>query len=122
MFNKSVIIAFLSSRTNLTLLQCILYLIVGYVIGKHLDWIQMGIMFILLFGIQFVTRTKAVADGMVLRQLMVNYNLKANEIVEKIKDSTYLEIKNGKHLCNIECADDFNRNLELFIDKNYEEA
>ena len=95
MFNKSVIIAFLSSRTNLTLLQCILYLIVGYVIGKHLDWIQMGIMFILLFGIQFVTRTKAVADGMVLRQLMVNYNLKANEIVEKMKEQAEEAKKNN---------------------------
>ena len=95
MFNKSVIIAFLSSRTNLTLLQYILYLIVGYVIGKHLDWIQMGIMFILLFGIQFVTRTKAVADGMVLRQLMVNYNLKANEIVEKMKEQAEEAKKNN---------------------------
>ena len=46
----------------------------------------------------------------------------AINLSEKIKYSTYLEIKNGKHLCNIECADDFNRNLELFIDKNYEET
>ena len=55
----------------------------------------MGIMFILLFGIQFVTRTKAVADGMVLRQLMVNYNLKANEIVEKMKEQAEEAKKNN---------------------------
>ncbi len=54
--------------------------------GKHLDWMQLGIMFVLLFGIQFVTRTKGVADGMVFRQLMVDHNLKANDIVEKIKE------------------------------------
>ena len=52
-------------------------------------------MFILLFGIQFVTRTKAVADGMVLRQLMVNYNLKANEIVEKMKEQAEEAKKNN---------------------------
>ena len=54
--------------------------------GQHLNLIQMGIMFILLFGIQFVTRTKGVADGMVFRQLMLDHKMKANEIVEKIKE------------------------------------
>ena len=76
----------MSNRTNLTVIQCILYLIIGYIMGKHLDWMQLGIMFVLLFGIQFVTRTKGVADGMVFRQLMVDHNLKANDIVEKIKE------------------------------------
>tara|TARA_Y100000310_G_C20002742_1_gene499306 strand:+ start:201 stop:404 length:204 start_codon:yes stop_codon:yes gene_type:complete len=54
--------------------------------GKHLDLIQMGIMFVLLFSMQFITRTKGVADGMVFRELMVNHNMKANDIVEKIKE------------------------------------
>ena len=41
---------------------------------------------------------------------------------EKIKGSKYIEIKNGKHLCNIECADEYNKTLELFVDQNYDEA
>ena len=42
-------------------------------------------------------------------------------LTEKIKDAKYIEIKNGKHLCSIECAEDFNKTIELFVDQNYEE-
>tara|TARA_Y100000310_G_scaffold74118_1_gene70250 strand:+ start:220 stop:435 length:216 start_codon:yes stop_codon:yes gene_type:complete len=59
---------------------------IGYIMGQYLTWIKLGIMFILLFGIQFVTRVKAVADGMVFRQLMEHHGMKANEIVQKIKE------------------------------------
>ena len=38
----------------------------------------------------------------------------------KIKDSKYSEIKNGKHLCNIECANDYNKILKKFFDTNHE--
>ena len=40
----------------------------------------------MLLGIQFITRIKAVSDGMVFRQLMSDHNMKANEIVERIKE------------------------------------
>ena len=86
---------FISNRNNLTVLQCILYIIVGYIMSQHLDLIQMGIMFILLFGIQFVTRTKGVADGMVFRQLMLDHSMKANEIVEKMKEQAEEAKKNN---------------------------
>ena len=33
-----------------------------------------------------------------------------------------IEIRNGKHLCQIECAKDFNKTIKLFIDKDYDEA
>ena len=85
----------ISNRTNLTVLQCILYIIVGYIMSQHLDLIQMGIMFILLYGIQFITRTKGVADGMVFRQLMLDHSMKANEIVEKIKEQAEEAKKNN---------------------------
>ena len=81
-----MITKFISNRTNLTVLQCILYIIVGYIMSQHLTLTQMGIMFILLLVIQFITRTKGVADGMVFRQLMLDHKMKANEIVEKIKE------------------------------------
>ena len=32
-----------------------------------------------------------------------------------LKDSSFIEISDGKHLCSIECADDVNINLKNFI-------
>ena len=46
----------------------------------------------------------------------------AQNLSNQIKNSKYIEIKNGKHLCNIECAKDFNKTIELFIDQNYDKA
>ena len=63
-----------------------LYGIIGYIMGNHLTWIQMILMFIILFGIHFITRTKAVADGMVFRQMMVDLDCDANEIARRIQD------------------------------------
>ena len=54
--------------------------------GQYLDWIRMIIMFVLLFGIQFITRIKAVSDGMVFRQLIEHHGMDANEIVKRMKD------------------------------------
>ena len=79
------IIAFLSSRTNLTIFQCLLYFIVGYVMGEHLTWPKLILMFAVMFMIQFITRTKAVADGMMFRQMMMDHQVDANEIVKMIK-------------------------------------
>ena len=82
---KETIIAFLSSRSNLTIFQCILYFIVGYIMGEYLTWQKMGIMFVVMFLIQFITRTKAVADGMMFRQMMLDSQVDANEIVCRMK-------------------------------------
>jgi len=46
----------------------------------------------------------------------------AKNLTKQIKGAKYTEIKNGKHLCNIECAENFNKTIELFIDQNYDEA
>ena len=82
------IIAFMSSRWNLTIFQCLLYFIVGWVMGEHLTWIELGVMFTVMFLIQFITRTKAVADGMMFRQLMIDNKVDANEIIQMIKKET----------------------------------
>ena len=79
------LINFLSSRTNLTIFQCVLYLMIGYIMGQHFSWSELGIVYVLLFGIQFVTRVKAVSDGMVFGHMMKKNNIKANEIVERMK-------------------------------------
>tara|TARA_Y100000310_G_scaffold7507_1_gene8209 strand:+ start:212 stop:508 length:297 start_codon:yes stop_codon:yes gene_type:complete len=79
------IITFLSSRANLTIFQCLLYFIVGYIMGQYLTWPKLGLMFVVMFGIQFITRTKAVADGMMFRQMMIDLNCDANEIAKRMK-------------------------------------
>ena len=76
---------FLSSRNNLTIFQCILYIIVGYVMGQHLDWIRLMLMLVVMYLIQFITRTKAVADGMMFRQMMMENQWEVNDVVQKIK-------------------------------------
>ena len=42
----------------------------------------------------------------------------AKNLSDMIKNSNFEEIKNGKHLCNIECASEYNKILEKFINKN----
>ena len=39
----------------------------------------------------------------------------SKELVKDLINSTYIEIKNGKHLCSIECADDVNMKIKNFI-------
>ena len=39
----------------------------------------------------------------------------SKELVKDLVNSSYIEIKNGKHLCSIECADDVNMNIKKFI-------
>ena len=46
----------------------------------------------------------------------------AKNLTEKIKGAKYAEILSGKHLCNIECSENFNKIIENFIDKNYDQA
>ena len=79
------IINFMSSRGNLTIFQCILYGVVGYVMGMYLTWPKLILMLVVMYLIQFITRTKAVADGMMFRQIMMDNQVDANEIVKMIK-------------------------------------
>jgi len=44
----------------------------------------------------------------------------SKNLTEKIKGAKYIEIKNGKHLSNIECAKEFNKIIEVFVDQNYD--
>jgi pimeloyl-ACP methyl ester carboxylesterase len=44
----------------------------------------------------------------------------SKKLSEQIKGSKFKEIKNGKHLCNIECADDVNITFKKFIDQHNE--
>ena len=83
---KQAIINFLSSKANLTIFQCLLYFVVGWVMGQHLTWIELSMMFIMMFGIQFITRIKAVSDGMMMRQMMIDLKCDSNEFLRHMKD------------------------------------
>ena len=83
---KQAIINFLSSKANLTIFQCLLYFVVGWVMGQHLTWIELSMMFIMMFGIQFITRIKAVSDGMMMRQMMIDMECDTNEFLQHMKD------------------------------------
>ena len=89
------ITAFLSNRMNLTIFQCLLYFIVGWVMGEYLTWSKLVLMFAVMLCIQFITRTKAVADGMMFRQMMIDNQVDANEIIKKMKQD--MDRLNGKH-------------------------
>ena len=39
----------------------------------------------------------------------------SKKLAKDIPNSSYVEIKSGKHLCSIECADDVNMNIKNFI-------
>ena len=82
---KQTIINFMSSRGNLTIFQCILYGVVGYVMGMYLTWPKLILMLVVMYLIQLITRTKAVADGMMFRQMMMDNQVDANEIIKMMK-------------------------------------
>jgi hypothetical protein len=82
---KIMIANFLSSRTNLTVFQCLLYFVIGYIMGEYLTWPKLGLMFVIMFGIQFITRTKAVADGIMFRQMMMDLDCDTHEFVQHMK-------------------------------------
>ena len=91
---KKMITRFLSNRTNLTIFQCLLYFVVGYIMGEYLTWPKLGLMFIIMLGIQFITRTKAVADGMLYKQIMTDIDCDANELAERMKREVDKVLKN----------------------------
>ena len=83
---KIIVTRFLSSRTNLTIFQCLLYFVIGWVMGQHLTWMELCVMFVVMLGIQFITRIKGVSDGMMMRQIMMDLECDSNEFLQHMKD------------------------------------
>ena len=64
-----------------------MYSMIAYIMLQYsMSILEMVIVFSLLLTIQFLTRIKAVADGMMFRQLMDDFDMDANDIVQKIKE------------------------------------
>ena len=90
-----MIINFLSNRLNLSVVQFILYSMLVYAMSQYGMNIGRIILFIIVvWGIQFIARIKAIADGLVMRQLMLDHKLEANEIIERIKKQAEEDRKN----------------------------
>ena len=77
----------MSSKLNLTILQCILYFMIGWMMGEHLTWGKLLIMFLVLLGIQIITHIKAVSMGMMFNQLMQD-DIKFNKFIKKLKEES----------------------------------
>ena len=78
---------FVSNRTHLSIIQFLMYSMIAYIMLQYgMNILEMVIVFCLLVAIQFLTRIKAVADGMMFRQLMDDFDMDANDIVQKIKE------------------------------------
>ncbi len=87
---------FVSNRTHLSIIQFLMYSMIAYIMLQYgMNILEMVIVFSLLFTIQFLTRIKAVADGMMFRQLMTDYEMDANDIVQKIKEQAQEARKNN---------------------------
>ena len=76
---------FLSNKTNLTILQCILYFILGYIIRDHFTGTQFFIMFITILIINFIVHIKAVSTGMMMREMMEEDRYHVIEFIKKME-------------------------------------
>ena len=83
---KEAIINFLSSKANLIIFQCLLYFVIGWVMGQYLTWIELSLMFVMMLCIQLITRIRAVADGMMMRQMMLDMECDSNEFLKHMKE------------------------------------
>ena len=87
--------------------------------NKHLDFLKCYKIFV-----------NYVDDDNMLKKINVNTLITTGEndvgstpemsrnLSKMIQGSRFIEIKKGKHLCSIECADDVNMTFKNFIDKN----
>ena len=76
---------FLSNKNNLTLLQCLLYGVLGYLLKGNYNWTQFIIVFIILFGIQFITHIKGISQGMVMLRIMEDSEEHRHSFMEFVK-------------------------------------
>ena len=88
---------FLSSKLNLTILQCILYFVLGYMLREHYSWGQFGVIFTVLLAIQFITHIKGVSQGMVMFQMMEEDRHHFMKYIKKLKEESE---DNGSDLPN----------------------
>ena len=83
---KKMITNFLSNRFNLNILHILLYIVIGVALYNKMDWIQLLLVSTLITITNIISHVKGTANGMLYRELMLHHDLKANEILEKIRE------------------------------------
>ena len=78
---------FLSNKVNLIILQCLLYFIIGHIMGSHLTMSQFIMMFVLILLLQFITHIRGVSQGMLYNQLM-NEDRDFKKFIKKLKNKS----------------------------------
>ena len=78
---------FLSNKVNLIILQCLLYTIVGYIMGSYLTMSELIIVFVMILLIQFLTHIRGVSQGMLYNQLM-NEDRDFKKFIKKLKNKS----------------------------------
>ena len=76
---------FLSNKTNLTILQCILYFILGYILSLQFSGTQFLVTFGLILIINFIIHIKSVSRGMMMNQMMQESKHELIEFIKKIE-------------------------------------
>ena len=87
---------FLSNRTNLTIIQCMLYFIIGYVMSSYLSLGQFIVLFIVMALLHIVTHIKAVADGMLYNELIHNHDIGLDKLLNKWRKQAEKNAKKNK--------------------------
>ena len=82
---KKMITNFLSNRTNLIVLQCMLYFMIGWILQDLISMSTMFVLVILIGLIQFITHIRAVASGMVYIELLKEHNKNLPKLLKKIR-------------------------------------
>ena len=76
---------FLSSKINLTILQCILYFILGYILSLQFSGTQFFVTFGLILIINLIIHIKSVSKGMMMYQIMQEDRHELIEFIKKIE-------------------------------------
>ena len=76
---------FLSSKINLTILQCILYFILGYVLSLQFSGTQFLVVFGLILIINIIIHIKSVSKGMMMNQIMQENKHELIEFIKKME-------------------------------------
>ena len=82
---------FLSNKTNLTILQCVLYFVLGYIIHEHFTGTQFFIMFITILVINLIVHIKAVSTGMMMREMMEEERHYMIEFIKELDEESKKE-------------------------------
>ena len=84
----NTLIDFLSNKTNLTILQCVLYFILGYIIHDHFTGTQFFIMFITILIINLIVHIKAVSTGMIMREIMEEEHHHMTKFIKELNEKS----------------------------------